>query len=118
MIAAGNVGAYSDPRLKDDVARIDGALAIVQQLDGVRFTWNGKSQLIGKPGERDIGILADQVEAVLPEIVSRSVPDADNDNEQWRVVAYDKLVPVLIEAIKELAAEKDELKARLAKAGF
>lgn len=118
MIAAGNVGAYSDPRLKDNVSRIAGALGIIQRLDGVRFTWNGKTRLIGKPGQNDIGVLADQVEAVLPEAVSRSIPDADNDNEQWRVVAYDKLVPVLIEAVKELAAENDNLKARLAKAGL
>lgn len=102
FISAGNVGAYSDPRLKDDVERIEGALAIVEQLDGVRFTWNHVTSLIGKPGERDIGVLADQVEAVLPEIVGRSIPDDANNGERWRVVAYDKLVPVLLEAVKEL----------------
>lgn len=105
MIAAGNVGAYSDPRLKDDVQVIEGALSIIERLRGVRFTWNGKTKLIGKPGERDIGVMADEVEAVLPEIVGRSIPDDDNGGEQWRVVAYDKLVPVLIEAVKELAVE-------------
>ncbi|SOC90135.1 Phage tail repeat like [Rhizobium sp. AN5] len=111
MVSAGNVGAYSDPRLKDDVAEIDNALDIVQQLRGVRFTWNGKTKLIGRPGERDIGVLADEVEAVLPEIVSLSIPDEQNDGEQWRVVAYDKLTPVLIQAIKELRAEVTALKA-------
>jgi hypothetical protein len=105
MVAAGNVSAYSDPRLKDDVERIAGALSIVEQLDGVRFTWNSKTKLVGRPGKRDIGVLADQVEGVLPELVSLSVPDEANGGEQWRVVAYDKLVPVLIEAVKELAAE-------------
>lgn len=103
MVASGNVAAYSDPRLKEDVSRITGALDIIEQLDGVRFTWNDKTTLIGKPGVRDIGVLADQVEAVLPEIVGRSIPDDGNDGEQWRIVAYDKLVPVLIEAVKELA---------------
>lgn len=112
MIASGNIGAYSDPRLKDDVERIDGALGIIEQLDGVRFTWNNKTNLIGRPGERDIGVLADQVEAVLPELVSLSVPDDENDGERWRVVAYDKLVPVLIEAVKELAGRVKELEAR------
>ena len=111
MVSAGNVAAYSDPRLKDDVERIDGALDIVQKLDGVRFTWNGKSSLIGKPGVRDIGVLADQVEAVLPEIVGRSIEDEANGGERWRVVAYDKLVPVLIEAIKELTARVEALEA-------
>lgn len=104
MVAAGNVAAYSDPRLKDDVSRIRRPLEIIEQLDGVRFTWNHKSKLIGRPGHRDIGVLADQVEAVLPEIVGRSIEDEDNDGERWRVVAYDKLVPVLIEGVKELHA--------------
>lgn len=111
LVSAGNVAAYSDPRLKDDVERIDNALGIINQLDGVRFTWNGKTTLIGKPGVRDIGVLADQVEAVLPEIVSLSIEDEANDNERWRVVAYDKLVPVLIEAIKELTARVEALEA-------
>lgn len=103
MVAAGNVSAYSDPRLKDHIERISGALALIEQLDGVRFTWNGVTALIGKPGARDVGVLADQVEAVLPEAVGRSVPDEENGGERWRVVDYTKLVPVLIEAVKELA---------------
>lgn len=112
MVASGNIGAYSDPRLKDDVERIHGALDIIEKLDGVRFTWNHKTRLVGKPGERDIGVLADQVEAVLPELVGLSIPDDENDGERWRIVAYDKLVPVLIEAIKELAGRVKELEAR------
>lgn len=111
MVASGNIGAYSDPRLKDDVERIAGALDIIQQLDGVRFTWNNKTKLIGKPGQRDIGVLADQVEAVLPEVVSRSIPDEDNEGERWRVVDYARLVPVLIEAIKELTSRVKRLEA-------
>lgn len=112
MTAAGNVGAYSDPRLKDDVEVIENALDIVESLRGVRFTWNNKTKLLGKPGERDIGVLADEVEAVLPEIVGRSIPDEDNDGEQWRTVAYDKITPVLIQAIKELRTEVADLRAR------
>ncbi|HWK64116.1 MAG TPA: tail fiber domain-containing protein [Rhizobiaceae bacterium] len=111
VVASGNITAYSDPRLKDDVERIQNALSIVSQLDGVRFTWNGKTTLIGRPGARDIGVLADQVEAVLPEIVDRSIEDEANGGERWRVVAYDKLVPVLIEAVKELAARVEALEA-------
>lgn len=112
MIASGNIGAYSDPRLKDEVESISGALAIIEQLSGVRFTWNSKTKLIGKPGQRDIGVLADQVEAVLPELVSLSMPDDGNDGQQWRVVDYAKLAPVLIEAVKELAVRVQELEER------
>jgi hypothetical protein len=114
MIAAGNIGAYSDPRLKEEVERIDHALDVVEKLDGVRFRWNHKTTLIGKPGERDIGVLADQVEAVLPEIVSRSIEDEANGGERWRIVAYDKLTPVLIEAVKALRQENRDLAARIA----
>lgn len=101
MVAAGNISAYSDPRLKEDVERIEGALAILRQIDGVRFTWNHVTNLIGRPGERDIGVLADQIQAVLPELINLSIPDDENDGERWLTVAYDKLVPVLIEGIKE-----------------
>jgi hypothetical protein len=111
MTAAGNVTAYSDPRLKDDVRRIEGALGILDRLDGVRFTWNDRSSLIGRPGQRDIGVLADQIEAVLPELVSLSVEDPDT-GERYKTVAYDKLVPVLIEAMKELSARVTELEIR------
>lgn len=111
MVAAGNVSAYSDPRLKEDVCPIENALAIIEQLEGVRFTWNNRTALIGRPGQRDIGVLADQVEAVLPEIVGRSVPDDENGGEQWQIVAYDKLVPVLIEAVKTLSGRVRALEA-------
>lgn len=109
VVAAGNVSAYSDPRLKDDVAPIEDALDIVERLNGVRFTWNNKTKLIGRPGFRDIGVLADEVEAVLPELVSLSIPDNENEGTRWRTVAYDKIVPVLIEAVKELSARVREL---------
>jgi hypothetical protein len=113
MVASGNIAAYSDPRLKDDVEEIDGALDIIKSLRGVRFTWNHRTTLIGRPGERDIGILADEVEAVLPEIVGRSIPDPTNDDERWKIVAYDKLTPVLIQAVKELSARIEQLEGRV-----
>jgi hypothetical protein len=112
LVSSGNITAYSDPRLKENVERIGNALWIVQKLDGVRFTWSGKSALIGRPGKPDIGVLADQVEAVLPEIVAFSIEDEANGNERWRMVDYDKLVPVLIEAVKELAARIDALEGQ------
>jgi hypothetical protein len=102
MIAAGNIGAYSDPRLKEEIERIEGALDIIDKLDGVRYRWNNRSKMIGRPGERDIGVLSDQVEAVLPELVGLSAPDDENDGKQWKVVYYEKLAAVLIEGIKAL----------------
>ena len=102
MVAAGSVTAYSDPRLKRDVKPIANALDIINQLNGVRFTWKqGFAHTELKAGRRDIGVLANEVEAVLPEIVTESI---ELEGEKYKTVAYDKLVPVLIEAIKELQA--------------
>ena len=100
MVAAGNVSAYSDPRLKERFERIKRPMDILKKLDGGTFYWReGFKHTEGKAGRRDYGVLADQVEAVMPEIVSESV---DIEGESYRTVAYEKLVPVLIEAIKDL----------------
>lgn len=102
IVGLGNVSAYSDPRLKKDIAPINSALDICYKLSGVRFTWNGISSLTKiKEGKQDIGLLADQVKAVLPELVSESEPDSEG--VVYNTVCYEKLVPVLLEAIKELS---------------
>lgn len=110
--AAGDVSAYSDPRLKDDIERVVNPLDIVRALDGVFFTWNGKTTLIGKPGQRDIGLLADQVRRVLPEAAGLSVKDPENGDTEWMTVYYSKLVPVLVEAVKALDAKIQQLEGR------
>lgn len=112
LVAAGNVQAYSDPDLKEKVVPIENPLDILDQLDGVRFVWNHKTDLIGKPGQADVGVLADQVEAAFPEAVGRSIPDEKNGGHQWRTVDYTKLVPLLIQSVKALRAEVNCLKAR------
>lgn len=108
LTTIGNVTAYSDPRLKDNIRPIVGALALVQMLDGVRFTWNDKNPDMGMAGKVDIGLLADQVEAIFPELVS---PNMDSAGNEWKTVAYAKAVPVLLEAIKELAGRVKALEA-------
>lgn len=109
IVAQGNVTAYSDPRLKDVIGKIEDPIGKLRKLDGVRFTWkHGFEHTAVRAGEKDIGVLADQVEEVFPEIVDQSI---DIEGERYRTVAYDKLVPVLIEAVKELAGEVDRLKA-------
>lgn len=111
LIASGNVTAYSDPRLKENIRPIIGAVELLSNIDGVYFDWKrGIPQTEVKAGKQDIGILADQVEAVFPEIVTHSVEIA---GQSYKTVAYDKLVPVLIEAIKELSAANKDLLARI-----
>lgn len=113
MVAAGNVTAYSDPRLKTDIAPIHSALSIVEQLNGVKFKWV-ESSIIGHAGEYDYGVLADQVQKVLPELVSDSMHEAP-EGDRYKTVAYDKFAPILIEAIKELANKVKALERELSR---
>ena len=110
MVAAGNVTAYSDPRLKENFKRVENPLELLSKLDGGTFNWKrGFPHVACKAGNLDYGILADQVEAVMPEIVTESI---EIDGERYKTVAYEKLVPVLIEAIKELSSQIAALGAK------
>ena len=95
---AGEVLAASDERLKSDIKPIDNALDIVLTLEGKRYTKDGKEQ---------IGVIAQQVEKVLPEVVT--TPEGDG----YKSVNYGNMVAVLIEAIKEQQKQIDELKEKL-----
>ena len=105
--ATNNITAFfSDARLKDFKGTIPNALAKVQLLNGYYFTENEKAKELGYNNDKmQVGVSAQEVEAVLPEIVTEAPISAE-----YKTVYYDKLVPLLIEAIKELKAEVDELK--------
>jgi trimeric autotransporter adhesin len=90
----GSVTAYSDARLKKDITRIESALDKVDKLTGYTFTRIDS-------GERQMGLLAQDVEVVAPEAVLE---------REFKSVAYGNLVGLLVEAIKELRAEINELK--------
>jgi len=98
-IYAANFDSTSDATLKTNVETIPDALDKVQQLRGVSFDWieNGKSE---------VGVIAQEVEAVIPELVS-------TDDQGIKSVKYGNIVSVLIEAIKEQQEQIDELKAQL-----
>ena len=109
--AANNITAYysSDSRLKENVVNIPDALAKVKSLNGVEFDWTDKylEEHGGEDGyflrKHDIGIIAQQLEQVLPEIVADR-PDG------YKAVKYERIVALLIEAIKELSEEVERLK--------
>lgn len=106
ITSTGNVTAFfSDDRLKTRHGKIENALDKVQSLDGFYYTPNKVAQALGYEAIQDIGVSAQSVQAILPEIV---VPAPIDD--KYLTVRYEKLVPLLIEAIKELKAEVDELK--------
>ena len=104
--ATNNITAYySDERLKTRLGSIENALDKISKLSGFYYEANETAQALGYDKVREVGVSAQEVQSVMPEIV---VP-APIDDKYW-TVRYEKLVPLLIEAIKELKAEVDELK--------
>jgi hypothetical protein len=99
--AANDIIAFysSDERLKDNISNIPNALEKVESLRGVEFDWNDNQEVYEG---HDIGVIAQDVEKVLPEIV-------ENRDNGYKAVKYEKLTAVLIEAVKELSARVKEL---------
>ena len=91
----------SDQRLKDKVIKIDTALDKVDSLSGYQFEWN---KLIDdhREGTVDYGVIAQELEKVLPHAV-------DINNRGYKTVNYNSLIPLLIEAVKELSCRVKEL---------
>ena len=113
--ATGNLTAYSsDNRLKDISGKIDSPLEKLSKLNGYYFEWNEIAQEFGEgyeKGIKQVGVSAQEVQAVLPEVVKESaVNKAFDTKETYLTVQYEKLVPLLIESIKELKQEVDDLK--------
>ena len=91
--ATGNITAYSDAALKSDITTIDNALEKVSNMRGVFFN---------KDGERGTGVVAQEVQKVIPEAVF--------EGGEYLSVAYGNLVGVLVEAIKDLKTQVEDLK--------
>ena len=90
----------SDENLKDNIQKVDGALELVSQLDGVTFNWK-------KDGKESAGVIAQNVEKVLPSAV-KEVESLDGENHKQ--VDYNQLSALFIEAIKELKEENKLLR--------
>jgi hypothetical protein len=93
--------AYSDERLKTINHELSGSLDKLNTLRTVNYSWNTHST-----GSSYYGVIAQEVEEVLPELVGEG-------RDGYKTVAYTELIPVLIDAIKELTAENTAIKARL-----
>lgn len=104
--ATNNITAYfSDERLKTKLGNIKDALDKVSKLNGFYHEANEVAQSLGYKKIKEIGVSAQEVLEVLPEVV---VPAPIN--EKYYTVRYERIVPLLIEAIKELKQEIDNLK--------
>ena len=101
IVADGNITAYSDERLKDNIETIENGLAKVNELRGVSYT---------KDNKKSIGVIAQEVEKVLPEVVITG-----NTEDKFKSVDYGRLTAVLIEAIKEQQEQIETLTAKVKK---
>jgi tetrahydromethanopterin S-methyltransferase subunit B len=102
LTATGNVTAYSDRRIKENITPITEALSKVQRLTGNTYTRNDQEDTATKYA----GLIAQEVEDVLPE----AVREADDG---IKVLDYNATIALLVESIKELKAEVDDLKSQL-----
>lgn len=108
--SSGNITAFtSDIRLKKDIEPIKNALEKVQSLRGFTYSHNETAKELGFTEERRwSGVSAQEIEKVLPEAVFPAPVD-----DKYLTVQYEKLVPLLIEAIKELKEEVNDLRSQI-----
>jgi hypothetical protein len=107
--ATGSITAgYSDDRLKTRLGNIENSLIKIAAISGFYYEPNEIAQDLGYELKREVGVSAQEIQAVLPEVVV----SAPIDN-QYLTVHYDKLVPLLIESIKELIKSFKELEAEV-----
>ena len=99
--ASGDVIAFgsSDERLKDNITHIHKPIDKINKIGGYKFTWNNKQDTyLGK----DVGVLAQEIEAIMPEVVTTRATG-------YKAVKYEKIVPLLIEGIKELNKKIEDI---------
>lgn len=109
--ATGEITAYySDERLKTNIQSIDNALSKVMAINGYTYDSSELAESLGLPKHMDqIGLMAQEVEAVMPELVTQSAI------EGYKTIRYDKVVSVLVNAVKEQQAQIEELQALVKK---
>jgi len=106
--STGDITAFyspSDRRLKENIVKLDGALEKVNQINGYSYNYiNNTTKLVG--------VIAQELETVLPEAVYNFTPEniTPDTTEPYKAVRYELVIPLLIEAIKELKAEVELLK--------
>ena len=105
IYAGGNITAFSDKRVKGDLEVIKDALSKVEQISGYTYTRTDRPE---ENGKRYAGVIAQEVEEILPEVVTTD-PESG-----MKGVAYGNMVALLIESVKELSAKVKELEAKLA----
>jgi len=106
LLVKGDIVAFhtSDKNLKDDIKNIENPLDKISKINGVTFNWNSSQDTYTGS---DIGVIAQEIEEIIPEAVTT------RDNG-YKAVKYEKIIPLLIESIKELKDKNEALEAKLA----
>lgn len=119
ITATGNITAgLSDLRLKTVIGTIENPIEKIQQINGVYYTLNDTAKSYGYDTTiKEVGLIAQEVKEILPEIVTGAPFDDDGNGgsktgENYMTIRYEKIVPLLVEAIKELSREVEELKRK------
>ena len=108
------VAYYSDMRLKTKLGDITGAIGKIKLLNGFYYEPNEKALELGYKKEQRVGLSAQEVQEVLPEAVSKAPISNDPEvNEEYLSVDYSKLIPLLVEGMKEQQSYIEKLEARL-----
>jgi hypothetical protein len=111
------ISQASDKRLKENITTITSALDKVDKINGVYFNFTNEANKLNKnlTKNKQVGFLAQEIQSVLPEIVKPAPFDIGSDGnsisgENYLTIQYEKVVPLLLQAIKELKFELDEIK--------
>ena len=120
LSSTGDVIAYaSDRRLKDNIKTITNPIDRIKCINGVTYSWKDGVECLGfnPSSKEDVGVLAQEVQKVLPEVVRRAPFDhsesGSKSGENYLTVKYEKIVPLLIEAIKEQQCQIEYLKCKI-----
>ena len=124
LYVRGNLTAYwSDRRLKKDFVEVEDYDAILNGMTAYRFKWNALGEKVTngtiKEDEDDLALIAQDVQAVLPGAVcvnkAVSNPDKDSEELEYLTINYDKITPILVQALKSTRDELRDVKERLAR---
>ncbi len=125
VVAGGPINAnqFSDNRLKNQTSNIRNPIDLISKLNGFHYIPNGLAQQYGFKEKNDIGLSAQEVQNIFPEIVSLAPFDMKRDNynnivsksgDNYLTINYEKLAPLFVESIKDLKKELNELKLEIA----
>ena len=106
-VTATDFAATSDANLKNVIRNIQNATDKIKSISGVEFTWNNVAKNIGVSDSEEvqIGLLAHQIKQLYPSMVY-------THEDGYMRVNYDKLIPILIESIKELSDKIDSIQGK------